>query len=319
MVKFLHENKNFRQFLVTKAFDLKIEPALVEKDYWIMHCLWGLLIQGFLFELKGGTSLSKGFGLIRRFSEDIDIRIEPPKDSNINMEKVKIGKNQNRSNHVESRRVFFDELAANINIYGIHTVERDTDFDDIKIRNAGIRLLYNSLMPQLEGVKRGILLEAGFADVTPNRPTTISSWLMEDALRLGVDVKDNRAVGVLCYLPGYTFVEKLHAISKKYQQLKSNKVFPQNFTRHYYDIFCLLDTEEVRQFIKTKEYQDRKVNLFRDSDEFVIAQNPAFLLSDPTERLFFVEEYRKTAKLYYDAQPSFDEILKKIQSHIHEL
>ena len=51
---------------------------LVEKDYWIMHCLWGLQAQGFQFELKGGTSLSKGFGVIHRFSEDIDIRIEPP-------------------------------------------------------------------------------------------------------------------------------------------------------------------------------------------------------------------------------------------------
>lgn len=33
---------------------------------------------GMAFELKGGTSLSKGFGIIHRFSEDIDIRIEPP-------------------------------------------------------------------------------------------------------------------------------------------------------------------------------------------------------------------------------------------------
>jgi hypothetical protein len=30
---------------------------LVEKDYWIMHGLWGLQAQGFVFELKGGTSL----------------------------------------------------------------------------------------------------------------------------------------------------------------------------------------------------------------------------------------------------------------------
>ena len=40
-----------------------------------MHCLWGLQQQGFQFELKGGTSLSKGFGIIERFSEDIDIQI----------------------------------------------------------------------------------------------------------------------------------------------------------------------------------------------------------------------------------------------------
>lgn len=40
-----------------------------------MHVLWGLQAQGFAFELKGGTSLSKGFGVIHRFSEDIDIHV----------------------------------------------------------------------------------------------------------------------------------------------------------------------------------------------------------------------------------------------------
>jgi predicted nucleotidyltransferase component of viral defense system len=47
----------------------------VEKDYWIMHALYGLQQQGIEFELKGVTSLSKGYGLIQRFSEDIDIHI----------------------------------------------------------------------------------------------------------------------------------------------------------------------------------------------------------------------------------------------------
>ena len=76
---------------------------LVEKDYWIMHCLWGLQAQGFQFELKGGTSLSKGFGVIHRFSEDIDIRIEPPHGMD-----VKIGRNQDKPAHVESRRAYYD-------------------------------------------------------------------------------------------------------------------------------------------------------------------------------------------------------------------
>ena len=40
-----------------------------------MHVLWGLQAQGFAFELKVGTSLSKGFGVIHRFSEDIDIHV----------------------------------------------------------------------------------------------------------------------------------------------------------------------------------------------------------------------------------------------------
>jgi predicted nucleotidyltransferase component of viral defense system len=48
-----------------------------------MHCLWGLKKQGFNFEMKGGTSLSKGWNCINRFSEDIDIRFEPPSELNL--------------------------------------------------------------------------------------------------------------------------------------------------------------------------------------------------------------------------------------------
>jgi predicted nucleotidyltransferase component of viral defense system len=43
-----------------------------------MHCLYGLQQLGYTFQLKGGTSLSKGHKIVNRFSEDIDILIEPP-------------------------------------------------------------------------------------------------------------------------------------------------------------------------------------------------------------------------------------------------
>lgn len=78
---YLHRHKDYKDLIRTVADEKGIAPDLVEKDYWIMHCLYGLTKQGYLFELKGGTSLSKGFGIIHRFSEDIDIRIEPPPDN----------------------------------------------------------------------------------------------------------------------------------------------------------------------------------------------------------------------------------------------
>ena len=76
-VVLLHDHPDFEGLLSLVASERGMDPVLVEKDYWIMHCLWGLQQQGFHFELKGGTSLSKGFGVIHRFSEDIDLRIEP--------------------------------------------------------------------------------------------------------------------------------------------------------------------------------------------------------------------------------------------------
>ena len=311
MADFLHERRDFDQLLALVAEERGLDPMLVEKDYWIMHCLWGLQAQGFRFELKGGTSLSKGFGVIHRFSEDIDIRIEPPDGMD-----VKTGRNQDKLAHVESRRAYYDALAARIHIPGIDSVERDTQFDDDKMRSAGIRLIYAPRVPALAGVKDGILLELGFDDTAPNRPVTISSWALDVAMERGVAVVDNRALAVPCYAPTHTFVEKLQTISTKYRRLGEAQAFPANFLRHYYDVYCLLGLEEVRAFMRTPAYQARKAQRFRTGDEQAIARNPAFVLADADQRERFAREYRKTASLYYQGQPEFEVLLARIRQHI---
>lgn len=311
MADFLHERADFAQLIAIVAEQRGIDPVLVEKDYWIMHCLWGLQAQGFRFELKGGTSLSKGFGVIHRFSEDIDIRIEPP-----DALQVKIGRNQDKPAHIASRRGYYDWLCGQIRISGIARVERDTYFDDDKMRSAGIRLLYPSSNPALSGIKNGILLELGFDDTAPNRPVTISSWAYDVAAESKVAVADNRALNVPCYVPTYTFVEKLQTISTKYRRLAESELFPSNFLRHYYDVYCLLALSEVQDFIGTPEYTARKEQRFRTGDNQDISRNPAFLLENPKERARFETEYRKTAALYYEGQPKFDAIMARIHQHI---
>ncbi len=314
MAEFLHDRRDFDQLLAVVANDRGLDPMLVEKDYWIMHGLWGLQAQGFVFELKGGTSLSKGFGVIHRFSEDIDIRIQPPADLD-----VKTGRNQDKPAHIASRLAYYDELAKRISIPGIDNVERDTFFDDEKMRSAGIRLSYSPRTAALAGVKDGILLELGFDDTAPNRPVTISSWALDFAMDRGVLVFDNRAVNVPCYAPTHTFVEKLQTISTKYRRLAEAKEFPANFLRHYYDVYCLLDLQEVQEFMKTPAYQERKQQRFRSGDELAITKNAAFTLSDPDQRALFAREYRKSAALYYQGQPDFDQLLARIGLHLDSM
>ena len=311
MPDFLHARRDFDQLLALVADERGLDPMLVEKDYWIMHCLWGLQAQGFQFELKGGTSLSKGFGVIHRFSEDVDIRIEPLAGMD-----VKTGPNQDKPAHVASRRAYYDELAARILIPGVDSVERDTQFDDDKMRSAGIRLIYTPRASALAGVKDGILLELGFDDTVPNRPVTISSWALDVARDRGVDVFDNRAVAVPCYAPTHTFVEKLQTISTKYRRLGEAQAFPRNFLRHYYDVYCLLGLEEVQAFMREPAYQERKAQRFRSGDEQVIARNPAFVLADSAQRERFALEYRKTEALYYQGQPDFDALVARIHQYI---
>ena len=110
---FLHDLPDAGDLFSVVSNEKGIAPSIVEKDYWVMHALWGLQ-QQFKFDLKGGTSLSKGFDIINRFSEDIDIQIHP--DPAL---AIKVGKNHNKQSHIAARKNFFDTLSAEIIIPGL--------------------------------------------------------------------------------------------------------------------------------------------------------------------------------------------------------
>lgn len=74
----LHENKAlFRQVVAATAQAQQIDRLFVEKDYWITRSLAQLARSAYRNDMvfKGGTSLSKAYGLTHRFSEDIDVAV----------------------------------------------------------------------------------------------------------------------------------------------------------------------------------------------------------------------------------------------------
>lgn len=304
---FLHNHPQFADLIRIVADHEGIAPALVEKDYWIMQSLYGLQQLRLAFELKGGTSLSKGYGLISRFSEDIDIRIEPPAEP-----PVMTGRNHDKAAHVQSRKDFYDRLARTIAIDGIISVERDTAFDDLRqYRSAGIRLTYAGAEGSVEGLKDGVLLEVGFDDVAPNEARDISSWAYDYAVSR-VEIIDNRALAVACYHPGHTLVEKLQAISTKFRQQQDTGEFPPNFMRHYYDVYSLLQDRNVQDFIGSEAYLAHKTRRFPKADNQIITENEAFALSDPATRATLDKAFVASSTLYFRGQPSFDVIMAEI-------
>jgi hypothetical protein len=303
---YLHHHPEFAELIRIVAAEKGIDPALVEKDYWIMHCLYGLQQLGLTFELKGGTSLSKGFQIIGRFSEDIDIRIEPPATLD-----VKTGKNQTKPAHIKSRADFYDWLTKTIAIDGITSVARDTSVDNKDLFSAGIRLTYKNVVTPIEGLREGVLLEAGFAKVTPNEPRDISSWAYDYAAAK-VEIIDNRAKAVACYGPGFTLIEKLQTISTKYRRQQESGEMPVDFMRHYYDVYRLLQQPSVQAFIGTPEYLKHKDDHFPQADNKNISENAAFLLADKNTRDIYERAYEAARALYYQGRPSFAEILALI-------
>ena len=311
---YLHDHTDFSDLIRIVAGERNIDPYLAENDYWIMHCLYGLKLTGYEFQLKGGTSLSKGYGIIHRFSEDIDILIVPPKGM-----QVRTSRNHDKEKDCLGRKNYYDYLASSISIHGIVNVDRDTQFDSPpKYFSGGIRLYYESKFPSDGSAKEAVLLEVGFDNVIPNRPLDISSWAMDFALDKKVDVLDSRAFQIHCYDPGYTLVEKLQAIVTKYRQYQAaGGTFPPNFMRHYYDVFCLLQNDLVQTFIGTDEYYAHKNLRFPNIDlQKDLIENEALVLSDAHTRDLYQKEYERRAALYYQGQPAFDEVLSVIEKNL---
>jgi len=72
-------NKDKRAYFEMAAANLNVMPQLIEKDFWvcwILKILFSLEGIGAHLTFKGGTSLSKCYNVIKRFSEDIDVSIE---------------------------------------------------------------------------------------------------------------------------------------------------------------------------------------------------------------------------------------------------
>ena len=327
--KYLHESEFFKDLIEITGQQEKIEdPSLVEKDYWLMHVLWALKQLGLNFHLKGGTSLSKGYSCIHRFSEDIDLKIEP--NESLCGFKVYTGKNHDDDKHRKSRLQFFDWVANHLKIaaeqgklHGIESVIRDTAFDDTqKNRNGGIRLNYQSFYSGTPGLKEGILLEIGFDKTAPNQPRLITSWAYEYAARQkSQSFIDNRAIDVLCYEPKFTFVEKLQAVVRKFRLYKEGQKgsnLSVNFIRHYYDLYQLIEREEVRAFIGTPEYEDFKKERF-GGDDTKISNSDAFKLSVPTDREAFEKAFNRSQSLYYRGQHTLKQILERIGRDLDRL
>lgn len=307
MPKFLHELRSAGDMFRTLADERRLHPSIVEKDYWVMHCLWGLKEQGFEFEMKGGTSLSKGWLCIDRFSEDIDVRFDPPEDLNVEGDK---------DVHIAKRFEFYDGLAARISIPDIK-VERVREVDDQKAQNGGIGLRYSSRFEPMTGLRQAVLLEAGFARTAPNEPRDFTSWAFEKALQVRLEVYDNRARGVRCFNPEYTFVDKLQTICRRFRQHRdrNHPMFdrPREFLRHYFDLYKLLDVERVRKFIGTPEYEAYKKEKLRGADAAEFASKAAFSLPEEKTYRLFEEEFAVINTLLLSPGPTFKELVERLR------
>ncbi|GMU37770.1 MAG: nucleotidyl transferase AbiEii/AbiGii toxin family protein [Phycisphaerae bacterium] len=242
----LFEHPDFEQAILRAAEHFRargLRPAIIEKDYFVTEAL--RIIADTATDqviFKGGTSLSKGWNLIERFSEDIDLFLDPLAF------KPPLGK---QGIDRELKR-----LRDAIGRHPALTFVRD-ESRTIGGFGRSDRFAYEQRFGGPGEVVGRVLLESGTA--SGREPTAdmairsyLGQFLEETGVTLGAD--DERPFTMRLLHFRRTFVEKMFAIHAKVEILKRDGQPIGSYARHYYDLFRLAAQPEVRAMLATPEY-----------------------------------------------------------------
>jgi hypothetical protein len=222
-----------------------LRPAIVEKDYYVTEALRQLAVAaGDHVVFKGGTSLSKGWGLIDRFSEDIDLFLDPRSYS-----PPLAGKQLDRElKHLRDAVLAVPALR--------HVPAASRTFGG---SGRSDRFEYLQRFGAVGEVQSQVLLEAGIA--SGREPTAVRSlssyvaqFLAETQTSLGAVDEQPFQMTLLHFRR--TFVEKLFAIHGKVEKQKRDGLPLGTYARHYYDLYQLAGQHEVRAMLLTPEYRE---------------------------------------------------------------
>ena len=250
-MSFVHDDADFPDLLRIVAEKRSFSPGLIEKDYWVTHTLWAIHEAGFDVWFKGGTSLSKGFSLIERFSEDLDLKIEAVRVPDVPT--VSNWKSEGTS-AIQQRKAFFQILPTALRIPGAKP-SLDPDSPDRSWRSASVHVAYpGHYLDDLGGLFNPfVLLEIGSARVTPFVPCDLTSLVHDELVAQGQmgDFVDNRPKAVRCVHPLVTLLEKLDALHRR---VPKTTVEPAAFVRHFEDAAKLIAAESTLPPLSS--YQD---------------------------------------------------------------
>lgn len=318
-----------RQICEAAAEQLALSPAGVEKDFWVcwtLRELFSLPDMGEHLTFKGGTSLSKGWKLIERFSEDIDVVIDRDAlgfDGERSPEAA-TGSNERRRRlealraacqaHIrdELRPALHQRLRERITGAGAWTLTDDPEDPD------GQTLLfsYPGSIPAQGYLRPQVKIELGArSDVEPSARPTIQPYIA-DALP---DVLGPSRFEVQTLDPRRTVLEKMCLLHEETYRV-DGRAPAARLSRHYYDLWCLIRAGTAKEAVADPDLFRRVIAhravFFRRSAEAQATLRPGSLRLMPRREHFpdWQRDYDAMREsMFFGETPEFAEILLKVE------
>ncbi len=307
----------FEQYIQLAAQHFGLLDIFIEKDYWLCTVLQRLAQHPYadLCVFKGGTSLSKAYNMLERFSEDIDLALLAQGMSS-NQAKNRISKvSKDITQHIPERV-----------IEGI--TSKGSEFRKTLHE-------YPVLIPEIPGTQMNsfLLLEINcFGTPHPYQPMPIScfiaDFLTENSRQDLINRFHLEPSTVQVLKPERTFCEKILALTRaSYHQTPIIQL--QNKIRHAFDLHMMMQTQYLKQFVNSDDLNDMLLLVQKDENDNRTNQaewntrplKDALIFQDDHSLWKALEKTYLTsfAPMVYGILPEFKQVRISIQKLKHRL
>ncbi len=299
---------------------MAVHEAIIEKDFWaclILRILFSSERWGDKVVFKGGTSLSKVYGAIERFSEDIDLILDwrelgYSKDDPW-LPESKSKKDQFVKATTPMTRQFLNDVFApslqelcNSELGPLLNIRADEDIVRVEYPRA---FANPSILPY-------IILELGpLAAWTPHKDAVITPYAAEQYPGVFTTPECHLKVVTI----ERTFWEKATILHQEYHR-PDDKPMPARYSRHYYDVFKMAKASVADSALKQIDILPRVVE-FKERfykatwSNLASARPGSFCLVPPSARIPDLErDYQAMGSMFFHAEPSFDVVLESLGS-----
>lgn len=293
----LHENKElFQDAVVATSQQLGVQEIYVEKDYWVTYALFHIFKNDIGKEtvFKGGTALSKCFGMIQRFSEDIDLIVLKNESETGNQLKNKIK---------EISKCVSDVLP-------------EIDIDGITNKVGMIRKTAHNYPRTFTGhfgqVRDIIIVESTWlGDFEPYTTANVSSFIykmmLQNNQQILIDEYGMNPFEVLALNPKKTLCEKIMSLVR-FSQTQEPITDLRNKIRHTYDIHLMLKDENLKSFFQSNDFETMLLRVAND-DVTSFKNNNDWLANHPTTAIIFSDTTATWNKIKDVYTGSFSELI----------
>jgi predicted nucleotidyltransferase component of viral defense system len=255
-----------QQFEIINETSVQVgfSDVVIEKDWWVCMVLRAVFQSKFNTHIvfKGGTSLSKAYALIERFSEDVDLIVDYHfLGFDEFKSKTQIKKLRKTSGHfvIGDFRV---ELIEQLKTLGIpeqlFSIEFDPKIDDTSDPNT-LELYYKSVVPSETHIQKKVIIEMGARALSePSEKRKISSYIDQSFKEYAFAFPE---FDVKVTIPTKTFLEKVFLLHEEFSK-PIDKIRYNKLSRHLYDLDRLMNSEYGEKAIADKELFN-KITEFR--------------------------------------------------------